>query len=227
MASIVSHLACSNYICHNLVLRRRLARDPKLHLKAEITTSNKGYAVKRCASNIRTTLSCSAQPSTPYTEDFTKPHSAVEENGSVYKTSETENQIPIQEKKFAKIHDFCFGIPFGSTILIGGLVGFIFSRNVSTLYNGVLSGGALLALSTTSLKIWRQGKSSFPFILGQAVISVAVMWNNYQSYLLTKKIFPTAFYAAISAAMLCFYSYVVISGGNPPPKKLKSSATAS
>ncbi|KAI8014820.1 hypothetical protein LOK49_LG05G02154 [Camellia lanceoleosa] len=34
------------------------------------------------------------------------------------------------------------------------------------------------------------------------------------------------FYAAISAAMLCFYSNVVLSGGNPPPKKLKSSAIA-
>uniref|UniRef100_A0A7N0V3M1 Uncharacterized protein n=1 Tax=Kalanchoe fedtschenkoi TaxID=63787 RepID=A0A7N0V3M1_KALFE len=192
MASMVSHLACSNYISHNLILRRRLAQSPNHHLKAEITTNSEGYAVKLSASNIRMTLRCSAQSSTPYTEDLGMSHPAAEENGSVYQTaSETENQIPIQEKKFAKIHDFCFGIPFGSTILIGGLVGFIFSRNVSTLCNGVLSGGALLALSTISLKIWRQGKSSFPFILGQAVIAVAVLWNNYQSYLLTKKMFPT------------------------------------
>lgn len=33
---------------------------------------------------------------------------------------------------------------------------------------GVLLGGALLVLSTFSLKVWRQGKSSLPFILGQA-----------------------------------------------------------
>ncbi|CAM8986234.1 unnamed protein product [Rhodiola kirilowii] len=230
MASMVSHLACSSSVSHDLLIRRRLARCPNLQSKCEFTISSKVYAVKLSASHIRTTLSCTAQPSTPYTEDLVKssPHAHVEENGSAYSTTnEVENQMAIQQKKFAKIHDFCFGIPFGSTILIGGLVGFIFSKNVSTLCNGVLSGGGLLALSIISLKIWRQGKSSFPFILGQAVIAAAVMWNNYKSYMLTRKIFPTAFYAAISAAMLCFYSYVVISGGNPPPKKVKSAAAAS
>ncbi|KAM1810962.1 hypothetical protein ACFX12_027649 [Malus domestica] len=131
-----------------------------------------------------------------------------------------------QPKRAAKIHDFCFGIPFGGIVLGGGLIGFIFSRNPATLSTGVLFGGALLALSTISLKIWRQGKSSLPFILGQAALAVALLWKNLQTYALTKKVFPTGFYAAISAAMLCFYSYVVLSGGNPPPKKLKPSASA-
>ena len=56
----------------------------------------------------------------------------------------------------------------GGLVLSGGLLGFVFSRNLATLSTGVLFGGALLALSTFSLKIWRQGKSSLPFILGQA-----------------------------------------------------------
>ncbi|KAJ6933176.1 protein FATTY ACID EXPORT 1 [Populus alba x Populus x berolinensis] len=68
----------------------------------------------------------------------------------------------------AKIHDFCFGIPFGGVVISGGLIGFVFSKNAVSLGTGVLYGGALLALSTFSLKIWRQGKSSFPFVLGQA-----------------------------------------------------------
>lgn len=55
----------------------------------------------------------------------------------------------------------------GGIVLSGGLLGFVFSRNPATLSTGVLYGGALLALSTFSLKIWRQGKSSLPFILGQ------------------------------------------------------------
>lgn len=53
-------------------------------------------------------------------------------------------------------------------MLSGGLLGFMFSRNLATLSTGVLFGGALLALSTISLKVWRQGKSSLPFIFGQA-----------------------------------------------------------
>ncbi|KAB5573864.1 hypothetical protein DKX38_001058 [Salix brachista] len=143
----------------------------------------------------------------------------------------------------AKIHDFCFGIPFGGIVLSGGLLGFVFSRNAVTLGTGVLFGVALLALSTFSLKIWRQGKSSLPFVLGQAghpiddQIEVKKLWYkmiySQQSFAgttfgltlwLTKKVIPTGFFAVISAAMLCFYSYVMISGGNPPPKKLQSSA---
>ncbi|CAM8940753.1 unnamed protein product [Rhodiola kirilowii] len=192
--------------------------------QAEIRTY-KGFGVKLFA---RETTSCSAQPSTPYTGDFVKPlPEVIEENGSPHDPTAnvtTENQVPIQQPKFAKIHDFCFGIPYGGAALISGLVDFIFSRDVTTLCNSIIFGGALLGLSTSSLKIWRQGKSSFRYILGQAVIASVLLWNSCQGYLLTKKIFPTVLYATISAAMLCFYSYVVISGGNPPPKKLKSSA---
>ncbi|CAH9058417.1 unnamed protein product [Cuscuta europaea] len=129
-----------------------------------------------------------------------------------------------QPKRAAKIHDFCFGIPFGGFVLCGGLLGFAFSRNIVNLGNGVLYGGALLALSSISLKVWRQGKSSLPFILGQAVLAGSLLQKNMLSYSLTKKIFPTGFYAILSAAMLCFYVYVVISGGNPPPKKSKTNA---
>jgi len=56
----------------------------------------------------------------------------------------------------------------GGIVLSGGLIGFVFSKNAVSLGTGLLYGGALLALSTFSLKIWRQGKSSFPFVLGQA-----------------------------------------------------------
>ncbi|KAK9929017.1 hypothetical protein M0R45_026127 [Rubus argutus] len=138
-----------------------------------------------------------------------------------------DDEQVVQPKRAAKIHDFCFGIPFGGMVLSGGLIGFIFSRNTATLGSGILFGGALLALSTFSLKIWRQGKSSLPFILGQAALAAVLLWKNLQTYLVTKKVFPTGFYAAVSAAMICFYSYVLLSGGNPPPKKLKTSATAS
>ncbi|CAL5350576.1 unnamed protein product [Camellia sinensis] len=94
-----------------------------------------------------------------------------------------------------------------------GLIGFIFTRNPTTLRTDALFGAALLSLITLSLKY-------------KEVIAVALLWKNFQTYSMTKKLFPTGFYAAISAAMQCFYSYVVLSGGNPPPKKLKSSAVA-
>lgn len=181
------------------------------------------------SSEIKTTLSYTADnESKPYVEGKTKSYPTVEEEHSSGEMGKTE---PVLEdgvtppKKGAKIHDFCFGIPYGGLVLGGGLFGLIFSRNPATLRTALI-GVALVALSTFSLKIWRQGKSSLPFILGQAVLSAVLLRQNFEAYSLTKKLFPTGFYVAISAAMLCFYSYVVASGGNPPPKKLKSSSAA-
>lgn len=158
-----------------------------------------------------------------YASNSQKAHVERAENSSPSEEHEDVNSGTVEQKRAAKIHDFCFGIPFGGIVLSGGLIGFVFSRNPATLTSGVLYGGALLALSTFSLKIWRQGKSSLPYILGQGALAAALLWKNFQSFSVTKKVFPTGFYAFISGAMLCFYSYVLLSGGNPPPKKLKSS----
>ncbi|CAL9046760.1 protein FATTY ACID EXPORT 1, chloroplastic-like isoform X1 [Musa acuminata AAA Group] len=127
-----------------------------------------------------------------------------------------QEEAVVPTKRSAKIHDFCFGIPFGGLLFAGGLVGFIFSRNATAM----IYGGAILALSVLSLKVWRTGRSSLPFILGQAAFSAALLWKLLQAYSLSKKVFPTGLYIFFSAAMICFYSYVLISGGNPPPKKL-------
>nr|CAB3487343.1 unnamed protein product [Digitaria exilis] len=36
----------------------------------------------------------------------------------------------------------------------------------------------------------------------------------------TNRLLPWGFYASLSTAMVCFYGYVLLAGGNPPPKKL-------
>ncbi|KAJ4830981.1 hypothetical protein Tsubulata_009299 [Turnera subulata] len=125
----------------------------------------------------------------------------------------------------AKIHDFCLGIPYGGVVMGGGLLGFIFSRNPASLASGFLFGAAFLALSISSLNTWRQAKSSLPLVFGQAVLSAALLWKNFQAYSLTKRLVPSGFYIVVSAGMLFFYLHVLMSGGNPPPKKLQSAAT--
>ncbi|KAF9600064.1 hypothetical protein IFM89_002537 [Coptis chinensis] len=76
---------------------------------------------------------------------------------------------------------------------------------------------------------WRSWESQARtmVIQGLQVLSAAFFWKHLQNYSLTKKVFPSGFYAVISAAILCFYTYVVASGGNPPPKKLKLAANPS
>lgn len=56
----------------------------------------------------------------------------------------------------------------GGIVFIGGIVGFLFSRNPANLIYGGVYGDALLALGILSLKVWGKGHSSLPFILGHA-----------------------------------------------------------
>ncbi|OIT33230.1 PREDICTED: protein FATTY ACID EXPORT 1, chloroplastic-like [Nicotiana attenuata] len=223
MSSAISQLSCFSSINRRLHFRTHLHPCSTLPRQVAVV-SNDGRGTDLSNLENRTTLS--------YTGDASQSHNGSSSNSNL----KSEELVPGKEmngsvqdnsvglsKKTAKIHDFCFGIPFGGLVFTGGIVGFIFSRNPSTLSNGVLFGGALLAFSTISLRVWRQGKSSLPFILGQAVLAAVLLWKNMQTFYLTRKVFPTGFYAAISATMFCFYSYVVLSGGNPPPKKLKVS----
>ncbi|CAM0914114.1 unnamed protein product [Alopecurus aequalis] len=140
-------------------------------------------------------------------------------------TEEAEiDQGAAPQQKSAIIHDFCLGIPFGGLLFSMGLVGFLFWRSPVSLTFGVAPGLAILALAVLSMKGWRSGKSSLPYILAQAAVAAAVAWKHCQAYTTTKKLLPWAFYAALSAAMICFYSYVLLAGGNPPPKKKKAAA---
>lgn len=65
--------------------------------------------------------------------------------------------------KAAKIHDFCFGIPFGEHLWHRASFYIIYLISILILF-----GGAILALNTFSSKVWRQGKSSLSFVLGEA-----------------------------------------------------------
>ncbi|XP_042479886.1 protein FATTY ACID EXPORT 1, chloroplastic-like [Macadamia integrifolia] len=228
MTSAIAQLSSISSVNRKLQLQKRSFPPASLRSKLPVSMHLEGSGIERTRLETMTTLSYTSDPSVSHVEGTMKSYPNKEEQvgGKLGVDDQLQEQVVTEQKRAAKIHDFCFGIPFGGLVLSGGLVGFVFSRNLTTLSTGVLFGGALLALSTTSLKVWRQGKSSLPFILGQAALAAALLAKHYQTYSLTKFL-PTGFYAIVSAAMLCFYSYVVISGGNPPPKKLKSAKAAS
>ncbi|WJX83724.1 hypothetical protein P8452_66367 [Trifolium repens] len=223
-----AHLFC--FSAAHTTLHLRTHSLPHLSFrpsKLSVAMSLERHDAETADFDTKNTLSYEAVESKSNVEEKPQSYSTIEENGTekIGLGGEAVQEGVDQQKKTAKIHDFCFGIPFGGFVLTGGIIGFLFSRSPATLASGVLFGGALLFLSTLSLKVWRQGKSSLPFILGQAALSGILIWKNFQSYSLAKKIFPAGISAIISSAMLCFYLYVLVSGGNPPPKKLKPSAS--
>lgn len=227
MSLATSQLSCFSSIKGGLVQfhSRPLYPCSTFPLKV-IAMSSDGHGADESSLKGRATLSYATDSSKSLNGTSSNSYSAPEEHVAGKEINEpVQENTSSEPKRAAKIHDFCLGIPFGGLVFTGGLIGFIFSRNPATLGSGILFGGSLLALSAISMKVWREGKTNFPFILGQAVLAVTLLWKNMQTFSLTGKVFPTGFFAAISAAMFCFYSYVILSGGNPPPKKLKASAS--
>ncbi|KAL4587463.1 hypothetical protein LXL04_000334 [Taraxacum kok-saghyz] len=228
MSSVITQASCFSSIHNRLHLRSR-SHPHLLRSKVLMVMNKDGHAIKAFSSDSGTALYHTASASKSHNDIVTKANSSTVEyvNGEEIDEPEEQENAVSEPKRSAKIHDFCFGLPYGGIVFSGGIFGFIFSRNPASLISGGLYGGALMALSFLSLKIWRKGHSSLPFILGQAGIASMLLWKNIQTYSLTKKILPTGFHVVLSASMLCFYTYVMLSGGNPPPKKkLKASAAS-
>ncbi|OAE24709.1 hypothetical protein AXG93_2016s1140 [Marchantia polymorpha subsp. ruderalis] len=161
-------------------------------------------------------------------------------DGPIKEVAESAVNAHLSEKtkQGAKIHDFCLGIPYGKEnympvspeytpwledwyggmLVAGGLLWFILTGSTAAIRFGVILGGVLLALSVSSLKVWKQGKSSIPYIQGQAAIAAIIFIKDSRKFLATGGFFPPAVSALASGAMLAFYAYVYLAGGNPPKK---------
>ncbi|XP_015057588.1 protein FATTY ACID EXPORT 3, chloroplastic-like [Solanum pennellii] len=68
----------------------------------------------------------------------------------------------------SKVQDFYVGIPYGTLLSAGGFLYFMLSGSTAALRFAVVLGGALLALSVSSLRSWRSGDSTSLALKGQA-----------------------------------------------------------
>lgn len=69
-------------------------------------------------------LSYTAEVSKPFVEKTSEPYSAVDETSTNTEiiTEPAQELVPEQPKRAAKIHDFCFGIPYGTILLLTNLI---------------------------------------------------------------------------------------------------------
>ncbi|XWS35418.1 hypothetical protein CRYUN_Cryun21dG0124600 [Craigia yunnanensis] len=119
--------------------------------------------------------------------DLTEIAKEISEEGKVYLSTAAENSPPeVKEivetfsssandfNDVSKVLDFHVGIPYGFILSVWGFLSFMLTGSISSIRFGVILGGALLALSISSLKSYKRGESS-PFATkGQAVIASAI-----------------------------------------------------
>ncbi|CAI5997618.1 unnamed protein product [Closterium sp. NIES-64] len=129
-------------------------------------------------------------------------------------------------KSHAFIHDFCFGITFGAAAAVAGVAWFLITKSADALRVTALFGATIALGGVGSLRAWRKGQSSTPYILGQAVLAAVLAYQAFVRLQVTGAIFPLGLGVAVSAAMVLFYIYVILAGGNPPPKKKAATAAA-
>ena len=77
--------------------------------------SLEGHGTEATSSEIKTTLSYRADASKLHVEGKAKSYPDIEEDvdGKLRTSEPVQENGVVQPKRAAKIHDFCFGIPYG------------------------------------------------------------------------------------------------------------------
>ncbi|XP_029120923.1 protein FATTY ACID EXPORT 5-like isoform X2 [Elaeis guineensis] len=117
------------------------------------------------------------------------------------------------------MHDFCFTIPYGLLILVGGLVGYARRGSTASLAGGASSGLLLLLAGFVSLKAFEKRRNSYLALILETVCALVLTYVMGQRYLETSKIMPAGLVAALSVLMSGFYLYKIANGGNDIPSK--------
>ncbi|KAF8026215.1 hypothetical protein BT93_F2886 [Corymbia citriodora subsp. variegata] len=117
------------------------------------------------------------------------------------------------------MHDFCFTIPYGLLLVIGGLIGYLKKKSVASLGGGGGAGLLLILAGYLSLKAFEKRKNSYVALVLETVCAATLTFIMGQRYLQTSKIMPAGILAGISALMTLFYIYKIATGGNHFPAK--------
>ncbi|KAK4744468.1 hypothetical protein SAY87_010780 [Trapa incisa] len=117
------------------------------------------------------------------------------------------------------MHDFCFTIPYGILLVIGGIFGYLKKQSLASLGGGGGAGLLLTLAGYLSLKAFEKRKNSYFALILETIIAAALAFVMGQRYIETSKIMPAGIVAGLSALMTSFYIYKLATGGNHIPAK--------
>ena len=88
-------------------------------IQLSVVISLEGHGSGTSSSEIKTTLSYVADTSKLPTEGTAKSHQSIKNDTEQMRMTEPVQEYGVtQQKRAAKIHDFCFGIPYGECALM-------------------------------------------------------------------------------------------------------------
>eukprot|EP00271_Cylindrocystis_brebissonii_P007064 TRINITY_DN20199_c0_g2_i1.p1 TRINITY_DN20199_c0_g2~~TRINITY_DN20199_c0_g2_i1.p1 ORF type:complete len:123 (-),score=12.77 TRINITY_DN20199_c0_g2_i1:724-1092(-) len=117
------------------------------------------------------------------------------------------------------MHDFCFTLPYGTLLVLGGLFGFLRKGSVPSLVGGAGCGLLLCLAGYVQLQSYHKSRNNWPSIFLELFISTLltiVLGKRFQD---TGKFMPAGLIAALSILMSLFYIYKVLTKGNQFPAK--------
>ncbi|XP_073006317.1 protein FATTY ACID EXPORT 5-like [Typha latifolia] len=117
------------------------------------------------------------------------------------------------------MHDFCFTIPYGFLLAVGGVAGYLRRGSTASLAGGAGAGILLLLAGFVSLKAFDKRRNSYFALILETVCALILTFVMGQRYIETSKIMPAGIVAALSALMSGFYLYKIATGGNHFPAK--------
>ncbi|XP_065852788.1 protein FATTY ACID EXPORT 3, chloroplastic [Euphorbia lathyris] len=114
--------------------------------------------------------------------------------------------------EISQVRDFYLGIPYGLLLSVGGFLSFMLTGSISAIRFGVILGGALLALSISSLKSFKRKEPNSRALKGQAAIAAIIFVREIGLLFQRASLFtfPTTI---ISGAMAGFYLYRIALDG--------------
>ncbi|XP_073114503.1 protein FATTY ACID EXPORT 3, chloroplastic [Elaeis guineensis] len=113
-------------------------------------------------------------------------------------------------KNISEVRDYHIGIPYGTFLAIGGFLHFMLTGSIPAIRFGIILGTALLALSISSLRSWKNGQPSALNLTGQAAI-VSIISIKEWSLFGQRRSFPSLLMIIISGAILASYVYLILS----------------
>eukprot|EP00467_Chlorarachnion_reptans_P003546 CAMPEP_0114506154 /NCGR_PEP_ID=MMETSP0109-20121206/11265_1 /TAXON_ID=29199 /ORGANISM="Chlorarachnion reptans, Strain CCCM449" /LENGTH=119 /DNA_ID=CAMNT_0001684701 /DNA_START=185 /DNA_END=544 /DNA_ORIENTATION=+ len=117
------------------------------------------------------------------------------------------------------MYAFCFTIPYGFILALGGVIAFFTRGSQESLFAGVISGAIMMWMGTLSIECYKKGDSYSQHNFISMITSGTITVLMGKRYVDTGKFMPAVVVGILSLTMTLFLLYRIL---KPLPAKKES-----